>query len=99
MNLGMTPSKALASGNYIYLILLVIIALSTFFSFKQAMASQPQDGNSDMMRQAKTMTYIMTFMILMTSLSLPTALALYWIVNNVFGIVQNFAIKKMKETK
>ena len=99
MNLGMTPSKALASGNYIYLILLVIIALSTFFSFKQAMASQPQDGNSDMMRQAKTMTYIMTFMILMTSLSLPTALALYWIVNNVFGIVQNFVIKKMKETK
>ena len=99
MNLGMTPSKALASGNYIYLILLAIIAFSTFFSFKQAMASQPQDGNSDMMRQTKTMTYIMTFMILMTSLSLPTALALYWIVNNVFGIVQNFVIKKMKETK
>ena len=99
MNLGMTPSKALASGNYIYLILLVIIAVSTFFSFKQAMASQPQDGNSDMMRQTKTMTYIMTFMILITSLSLPTALALYWIVNNVFGIVQNFVMKKIKEAR
>ena len=99
MNLGMTPSKALASGNYIYLILLVIIALSTFFSFKQAMASQPQDCNSDMMRQTKTMTYIMTFMILITSLSLPTALALYWIVNNVFGIVQNFVMKKIKEAR
>ena len=99
MSLGMTPSKALASGNYIYIILLVLIALSTFFSFKQAMASQPQDGNNEMMRQAKTMTYIMTFMILLTSLSLPTALALYWIVNNVFGICQNFIMKKMKEVK
>lgn len=99
MNLGMTPSKALASGNYIYVILLVLIAFSTFFSFKQAMASQPQDGNSEMMRQTKTMTYIMMFMILLASLSLPTALALYWIVNNVFGICQNFIMKKMKEAK
>ncbi len=99
MNLGMTPSKALASGNYLYIILLVLIALSTFFSFKQAMASQPQDGNNEMMRQAKTMTYIMTFMISLASLSLPTALALYWIVNNVFGICQNFIMKKMKEAK
>ena len=95
MSLGMTPSKALASGNYLYIILLVLIALSTFFSFKQAMASQPQDGNNEMMRQAKTMTYIMTFMISLASLSLPTALALYWIVNNVFGICQNFIMKKM----
>lgn len=99
MSLGMTPSKALASGNYLYIILLVLIALSTFFSFKQAMASQPQDGNNEMMRQAKTMTYIMTFMISLASLSLPTALALYWIVNNVFGICQNFIMKKMKEAK
>lgn len=99
MSLGMTPSKALASGNYLYIILLVLIALSTFFSFKQAMASQPQDGNNEMMRQAKTMTYIMTFMISLASLSLPTALALYWIVNNVFGICQNFIMKKMKEVK
>ena len=52
-----------------------------------------------MMRQTKTMTYIMTFMILITSLSLPTALALYWIVNNVFGIVQNFVMKKIKEAR
>lgn len=99
MSLGMTPSKALASGNYIYIILLILIALSTFFSFKQAMASQPQDGNNEMMRQTKTMTYIMMFMILLASLSLPTALALYWIVNNVFGICQNFIMKKMKEVK
>lgn len=99
MSLGMTPSKALTSGNYIYIILLVLIALSTFFSFKQAMASQPQDGNNEMMRQTKTMTYIMMFMILLASLSLPTALALYWIVNNVFGICQNFIMKKMKEVK
>ena len=99
MSLGMTPSKALASGNYLYIILLVLIALSTFFSFKQDMDSQPQDGNSEMMRQTKTMTYIMMFMILLASLSLPTALALYCIVNNVFGICQNFIMKKMKEVK
>lgn len=99
MNLGMTPSKALSQGNYIYIILLVIIALSTYFSFKQAMANQPNDTNSDMMRQTKMMTYIMMFMILMASLSLPTALALYWIVSNIFGLVQNAVLKKMKEAK
>jgi len=99
MNLGMTPSKALSQGNYIYLILIVIIAISTFFSFKQAMANQPQDSNSEMVQQTKMMTYITMFMIIIASLSLPTALALYWIVNNTFAIIQNAILKKMKEAK
>jgi len=100
MNLGMTPTKALSQGNYIYLILIVIIAISTFYSFKQAMANQPQDStNAEMVKQTKMMSYIMMFMIIIASLSLPTALALYWIVNNTFAIIQNAILKKMKEAK
>lgn len=99
MNLGMTPTKALSQGKYIYIILLLIIALTTFYSFKQAMANQPQDTDNEMMKQTKMMTYIMMFMIIIASLSLPTALALYWIVNNTFAIIQNAVLKKMKGAK
>ena len=37
-NLGMTPLVGIKTGNYLYLLLLVLIAVSTYFSFKQTMS-------------------------------------------------------------
>ena len=48
------------------------------------------------------MKFMMMFMLIMisvASLSLPTAIALYWVVNNVFAIVQNMIIKKTNERR
>src|SRR5574344_283724 len=86
MNLGMTPIVGLKQGNYIYIILILLIIVSTYFTFKISMSSQPAgDG-------AKQMKYMMMFMLIMistASLSLPTAIALYWVVNNLFAIGQS----------
>ena len=90
MSLGMTPMVGLSKGNYIYIALIIIIILSTYITFKFTM-SQNQGGQADQMK------FMMTFMLVMisvASLSLPTAIALYWIVNNVFAIVQNIIIQK-----
>ena len=51
---------------------------------------------------AKTMKYMMMFMLIMismASINLPTAIALYWVVNNVFAIVQSVITKKLSERR
>ncbi len=92
MNLGMTPMTGFAHGNYIYIILLLLIIGSTYVTFKFSMQSA---GSTEAERQMKTMSTFMIIMISFASLSLPTALALYWVVNNVFAIIQNLTVKKL----
>lgn len=97
MYLGMTPSTGIAQGHYSYIILIVLIILTTFLSFKNSMASQGQ--NNEMAQQMKMMSIFMILMVSFASLSLPTAIALYWIVTNGFAVVQNFIIKKIIEKR
>lgn len=97
MNLGMTPATGIAHHNYIYIILIILIILTTFLSFKNSMASQ--DQNSEMAQQMKFMFIFMILMVSFASLSLPTAIALYWIVTNGFAVIQNFIIKKLIEKR
>lgn len=97
MNLGMTPATGIAQHNYIYIILIILIILTTFLSFKNSMASQ--DQNSEMAAQMKYMSIFMLLMVSVASISLPTALALYWIVTNGFAVIQNYIIKKIIEKR
>jgi len=97
MNLGMTPATGIAQHNYIYIILIVLIILSTFLSFKISMSSQ--DQNNEMAQQMKFMFIFMIIMVSFASLSLPTAIALYWIVTNGFAVIQNFIIKRVIEKR
>lgn len=92
MNLGMTPMTGFAHGNYIYIILLLLIIGSTYVTFKFSMQSA---GSTEVERQMKMMSTFMIIMISFASLSLPTAQALYWVVNNVFAIIQNLIVKKL----
>ena len=48
-----------------------------------------------MQEQMKFMFIFMIAMVAFASLSLPTALALYWIVTNGFAVIQNIIIKKV----
>ena len=93
MNLGMTPATGIAQHNYIYIILIVLIILTTYLSFKNSMSSQEQ--NNEMAEQMKFMFIFMILMVSLASLSLPTAIALYWIVTNGFAVIQNLIIKKI----
>ncbi len=97
MNLGMTPTAGFAQHNYIYILLIILIIVTTYLSFKISMASQ--DKNSEMAQQMNFMFIFMIFMVSIASLSLPTAIALYWIVTNGFAVIQNFIIKKIIEKR
>lgn len=90
-NLGMSPLKGIQIGNYLYLLLLVLIAVSTFFSFKQTMSQTPQT-TPEAANQMKIMIYVMLVVIVYASLSLPTALAFYWIITYAFIAIQNIVL-------
>lgn len=92
LQLGTSPFVGIKSGNLLYIILILLIIFTTYFSYKNSMNTSTGDSNQD-----KQMAMMMKFMIVfisIASLSLPTALALYWIVSNVFMIVQNILIKR-----
>ena len=89
-NLGTTPWEGITAGNYFYIILIALIIGTTFFSMKNANASV----SDDQAKQMKTMNYFMIAFISFASFSLPTAIALYWIVSSGFTVIQNLIIKK-----
>jgi YidC/Oxa1 family membrane protein insertase len=84
--------------NYIYIGLIILIILSTFLSFKNSMGNN-QNQTPEMAQQMKYMFIFMIIMVSFASLSLPTAIALYWIVTNLFAVVQNYIIKKIIEKR
>lgn len=90
--LGTTPSEALKTGNYWYLLLVVLIILATYFSFKNTTMNSSDDAQA---KQMKTMNTFMVVFIGFVSFSLPAAIALYWIVSNGFTILQNFTMNKL----
>ena len=96
LHLGMTPIVGIKKGLYIYIALIVIIILTTFFNFRITMKSQPQQNG---MNQMNTMMIFMLGMIALASFNLPTAIALYWVVNNLFAMVQSAIIKKTSERR
>ena len=98
LQLGTSPSVGIKNGNLLYIIVIILIIASTYFSYKNTMNSTPTSSSGDnQQKQTKMMMIFMIVFISIASLSLPTALALYWIVSNVFMIIQNIIIKKITE--
>lgn len=95
LSLGMTPSTGISKGNYVYIILIILVILTTYYSFKKSLAQTPTSQPG----QGKTMLIMMLVMIFVASFSLPTAIALYWISTNAFIVVQNFVIEKTMNKK
>lgn len=91
-NLGTTPLEGFKAGNYWYIILILLIFGATYYSFKNMNTS----GNPEQAKQMKMMSTFMTVFILIVSFSLPTSIALYWIVSNGFTVAQNLIMKKGK---
>ena len=88
--LGTTPLVGISNGNYWYIILVILIIGTTYFSFKlNATASSP-----DQAKQMKMMSMIMIVFISIASFTLASGIALYWIASSVFTIGQNLLAKK-----
>lgn len=93
-NLSTTPISGMKAGNYLYLLLPIIVGIVTYFSFRlNSGASMGQDQA----KQMKLMTTIMMVMIVFTSFSMSSAIILYWITNSSFTIAQNLLIKRRKK--
>lgn len=93
LQLGTTPAVGITSSTfYIYAILVLLIGLTTHFSFKMNSASNTMNDDPTM----KMMPTMMTIMIIVTSIFMPTGLGIYWVTSNLFTIVQNILVKRSK---
>jgi YidC/Oxa1 family membrane protein insertase len=90
-NLGTNPATALANGQYQYVIFIILIILTTYYSFKLVGTTA---GSDDQAKQMKLMMNFMVIMIFVASINLPTGLALYWVTNSTFTIGQNLWSKR-----
>ena len=92
LQLGTTPAVGISTGTfYMYALLILLIAASTYFSFKMNSTGNMQDPSM------KMMPYMMTGMIVITAIFMPSGLGIYWITSNVFTIIQNILVKRSKE--
>jgi len=93
LNLGTTPWIGIGNGQYLYIVLIALIIGTTYFAFKNTMSSGAA-GAGAMSTQMQFMGKFMIIFISVISLSLPTAIALYWTVTNGFAVVQNLFVKR-----
>lgn len=93
LHLGTTPSIGVKGGSYLYIIVVVIVAITTYFSFRATMKDQAST-TTDMEKQQNMMTKTFTIMIIVMSIFMTTALDLYWITTNLFTIAQNIIVKR-----
>lgn len=97
LQMGTTPYVAITHGEWFYLILPVLIIVTTYFSFKITNKKKDKKEENDMERQQRMMMNFMTIFIGFMSFTLPSALAFYWITSSLFTIIQNFvAVRSLK---
>lgn len=94
LHLGITPWVALKNGEWWYLIVVVVLALVTYFSFKlNKGAGAPGD---DTQKQMDMMNNFMLIFIVYASFTMSTAICVYWISSSAFTIFQNLLVKRVK---
>ncbi len=71
-----------------FYLLPIIAGITTFIQTKMTMA-----GTAGQNPQMVMMQYIMPIMILVFAINFPAALSLYWVVGNIFTIIQTYFIK------
>lgn len=92
LQLGTTPSIGITTGTYYsYIIIMIIIAFTTFYSFKMNSTGNMEDPTM------KMMPTMMSIMIVITAIFMPTGLGIYWVTSNIFTIIQNILVKRSKD--
>lgn len=89
LQLGTTaPVGFTTSTFYAYIILMILIAASTYYSMKMNNSGQTLDP------AMQKMPIYMSIMIIITAFFMPSALCIYWFFNNLCTILQNILVKK-----
>lgn len=92
LQMGTSAWVGITNGNYLYIILIILIIGTTYFSFKNTMNDQSGPTAVSM----KTTLYIMLGFIAFASFTLSAAVGVYWVTGSVFTIVQNQLVKRKK---
>lgn len=107
MNLNTTPMQGIREGQYMYILLFIIMGASQYISMQlpQWMAKKkakeeaekhhrrPETVNQN--SQTQTMQYSMLIMILMFGLMWPAAMSLYWAIHSLVTIVKTLLVQKL----
>lgn len=93
LEMGLTPWIAITNGHYHYIIIPILIILTTYFSFKMNRSS----ATPELEKQNKMMMIFMTVFIGFMSFTLTTAIGIYWIVSSAFTIFQNLLTDRSKK--
>lgn len=92
--LGTSPLTAITNGKFYYIIFVLLVIATTYYSFKlNATASM----STDQEKQMKMMSNISIIFISIASFSISSGIALYWIFNSGFTILQNLLVKRSKK--
>lgn len=89
LQMATTTLVGLENGNYIYILFIILIIGTSYLSFKKTLKDQTSQA-----AQMKYTIYIMLGVIFIGSLTLPTALGIYWITSSTFTILQNIWIER-----
>ncbi len=90
-HLGTTPKVGMVGGNWWYLILTILVAVTTYYALNKATNNA---ATGDAAKQTKTMGYVFTIMIIVMSIFMSSALNIYWIVSNGCTLIQNYLVKR-----
>lgn len=91
LQMATTTIVGIQNGNYWYVLFIILILGTTYFSFRKTLKDQ-----SAMQAQMKYTIYFMLALIFIASLTLPTALGIYWITSSLFTILQNLWVERKK---
>ncbi|HHT37989.1 MAG TPA: YidC/Oxa1 family membrane protein insertase [Mollicutes bacterium] len=90
--LGTTPLTAIINkGQFQYLIIVALLAIVTKYSFK---LNKTATIDAEANRQMDFMNKFLMFFIPSASMTMSTAISLYWITSSTFTILQNIIVKR-----
>ena len=91
--LGKTPWTAITNGEYLYIILVVLIFVATLFSFRKTLKDQTAAAQG---MDMKYTLYFMLAIITYSSFTIASGVGIYWITSNIFTIAQNLMVERKK---
>lgn len=86
-------ASSFSNGNWIYLILPILVALTTIFSFK---FNSGASGSEEQQKAMKLTMNIMIVFIVFASFGMSTSINIYWIVGSLFTIIQMAIVRRSK---
>ena len=93
LQLGTSPIVGIQNGQYYYIVLIALVTLATYFSFK---LNSGASMNPEAEKQMKMMSNFSIILIGFTSITMSAGIELYWITNSTFTIIQNLLVKRGK---